>query len=258
MNDLFIGGGGYSGFTFIGALEYIKTKNLLDLKNFYGTSIGSLIGILYISGMDPKIMVNKFLKLNLTDVIKYDIMNFGTRNCIIDDKLFETLIGFLWEYHPEEITIKEFYDKTNVNINIIVTNVTKNKCVLFNNTDYPEIKLKDAIKASMSIPFIFKPVEIDGDTYVDGCCKNIYGSPSQDIYICGYSLIVETPEENCTYPLKIIKNMVNRDKPRSTFLVTCQNLNSTDMYTNLDKLDSKFILEMYKSGITSAKKYLET
>ena len=42
MNDLFIGGGGYSGFHFIGALEYIHQKKLLDLKNFYGTSIGAL------------------------------------------------------------------------------------------------------------------------------------------------------------------------------------------------------------------------
>ena len=122
MNDLFIGGGGYSGFTFIGVLEYIKTKKLLDLKNFYGTSIGSLIGILYISGMDPKAMVNNFLKLNLNEIIKYDIMNFGSRNCIIDDKLFETLIGFLWDYHSEDITLQQFSEKTNVNVNIIVTN----------------------------------------------------------------------------------------------------------------------------------------
>ena len=109
----------------------------------------------------------------------------------------------------------------------------------------------------MSIPFIFKPVEINGDTYVDGCCKNVYGSPSQEIYIRGYSIIIETPEDNFTYFHKIITTMLNNDKPRSTFIVTCQSLKSADMYTNLDKLDSKFILEMYKSGISCAKKYLE-
>jgi len=42
MNELFIGGGGFDGFTFLGSLEYIHKNNLLDLKRFYGCSIGSL------------------------------------------------------------------------------------------------------------------------------------------------------------------------------------------------------------------------
>jgi predicted acylesterase/phospholipase RssA len=70
MNDLFIGGGGYSGFTFIGALEYIHQKELLDLKNFYGTSIGALIGVLYISGTQPRCMINLFQKINIEEIIK--------------------------------------------------------------------------------------------------------------------------------------------------------------------------------------------
>jgi predicted acylesterase/phospholipase RssA len=59
MNDLFIGGGGFRGVMFIGVLEYLHEKKLLDIKNFYGTSIGSLIGILYISGIKPKDMIKK-------------------------------------------------------------------------------------------------------------------------------------------------------------------------------------------------------
>jgi hypothetical protein len=47
MNDLFIGGGGFSGVMFVGILEYLHENQLLDIKNFYGTSIGSLIGVLW-------------------------------------------------------------------------------------------------------------------------------------------------------------------------------------------------------------------
>ena len=47
MNDLFIGGGGYGGVMFVGVLEYLHVNKLLDIKNFYGTSIGSLLGIFY-------------------------------------------------------------------------------------------------------------------------------------------------------------------------------------------------------------------
>ena len=59
MNDLHIGGGGFSGIMFVGILEYLHENRLLDIKNFHGTSIGSLIGILYISGMKPKDIIKK-------------------------------------------------------------------------------------------------------------------------------------------------------------------------------------------------------
>ena len=65
MNDLFIGGGGYSGVLFIGALEYIHENKLLELKNFYGCSIGSLIGCLYIFGYTPKHIIIKFLEIEM-------------------------------------------------------------------------------------------------------------------------------------------------------------------------------------------------
>ena len=77
MNDLFIGGGGYSGIMFIGVLEYLHENNLLNLKNFYGCSIGSLIGILYLSGYTPKEILSKFMELNLNEIVKYDFYNIS-------------------------------------------------------------------------------------------------------------------------------------------------------------------------------------
>ena len=110
MNDLFIGGGGYSGVIFIGSLEYIHENKLLDLKNFYGCSIGSLIGCLYISGNTPKNILSKFLELDLTDIVKYDFNNFISKNFIVNDSLLDNLIGLLWDSVNENITIKEFCD----------------------------------------------------------------------------------------------------------------------------------------------------
>ena len=69
MNDLCIGGGGFTGISFIGSLEYLDKNNLLDLKNFYGTSIGSLIGVAYIIGIKPIEMLTFILKLNNFNLI---------------------------------------------------------------------------------------------------------------------------------------------------------------------------------------------
>ena len=93
MNDLFIGGGGYSGVVFIGALEYIHENKLLDLKNFYGCSIGSLIGCLYISGYKPKEILSSFLDLELSEIVKYDFENLHQSYLIMI--YLETYIIFL-------------------------------------------------------------------------------------------------------------------------------------------------------------------
>ena len=107
MNDLFIGGGGYSGLIFIGALEFIHEKKLLDLKNFYGCSIGSLIGCLYISGFTPKNMVSKFLDINLDEIVKYDFNNLPSENFIIDDILLEA--SFLDDYLKTFCDLKLYF-----------------------------------------------------------------------------------------------------------------------------------------------------
>jgi hypothetical protein len=253
MDDLFIGGGGYSGIMFIGVLEYLHENNLLDLKNFYGCSIGSLIGILYLSGCKPKEILSKFLELDLKEIVKYDLYNISN-NHVIDDVFLETLISYVFEFNPEKMTLSEFSKKTKVNINIHVTKLNTNEYINFNNTDYPNIKLKDAIKASMSIPFIFKSVNIDDEEYIDGCCKNVYGSPKDDVYICGYSIIVKFFGDS--YLNKVFRTLLNYSRPRSTFIIECSNELNPGVYLNLDKLESTLVIDMYKKGILFAKEQL--
>ena len=167
------------------------------------------------------------------------------------------MIEFLWVNVDENITIEDFSNKYDVNINVYATNLTKNEYTNINNKTYPEVKLKDALKASMSIPFIFKQVEINGDKFVDGCCINLYGSPPEDIYICGYSIIINTISNSGSYLGSLMLSMVKKTKPRSTFTVLCENKADPKTYLNLDKLDKKFIIEMYKNGINFAKSTLK-
>jgi|TARA_B110000902_G_scaffold117766_1_gene138138 NTE family protein len=254
MNDLFIGGGGYSGFHFIGALEYIHQKKLLDLKNFYGTSIGALIGTLYISGTEPKSMINMFQKINLEEIVKYEFTNI--QNGLLDDSLLDTLISFVTDKYPPDINLYDFSMKTNVNICIYVTNVTRNEYRCLSNKHNPKVRLKDALKASMSIPFLFKPVEIEDELYVDGCCKNLFGSPPKEIYVCGYSIIINSNKAK-TYPFQIICSIFTRELPNSTYIINIDNQIDVNVYLNLNKMSSKFIIDMYKNGIYTTKAQLE-
>ena len=77
-------------------------------------SIGSLIGILYISGHEPKDILNFFLELDLKALVKYDITNISS-NCILNEDLFNKLVSYI----PEDvITIKDFVDVYKIDINI--------------------------------------------------------------------------------------------------------------------------------------------
>ena len=164
MNDLFIGSGGFTGIKFIGALEYLHTNKMLDLKNFYGCSIGSLIGILYISGYKPIDILEMFNDFDLKSLTSFDLNNVK-KNYIIDNKLLDSLLKPLLDKYEKQITLKDFSVKTGVNINIICTDITNMKCINFNNVSNPDIKLTDAIKASMTVPFIFEPVKIGNTEY---------------------------------------------------------------------------------------------
>jgi len=107
----------------------------------------------------------------------------------------------------------------------------------------------------MSIPFIFKSVNINDEEYIDGCCKNVYGSPKDDVYICGYSIIVKFLGDS--YLNKVFRTLLNYSRPRSTFIIECSNELNPGVYLNLDKLESNLVIDMYKKGILFAKEQLK-
>ena len=117
-----------------------------------------------------------------------------------------------------------------------------------NNHETPEIKLKDAIMASMSIPFLFPPVKIGDSYYIDGCCKNLTGSPPLDICILGYSIILRGT--NIAYISSVIKSITNSWAPNSLYTITCNGQLSSRDIINVDSiLTHSRILYLYKTGI---------
>ena len=254
MNELCIGGGGIDGISFIGALEYIHQNKLLDLKTFYGCSIGSLLGILYISGISPRDILSIIINLDISQLINYDFSNMKTNKSLLDNKLLMKLIDNLDEY--KDITIEQFSDKYNVDINIYATNMNTYEYTNFNKKNFPEIRIKDAIMASMSVPFIFPPVKIGNDYYIDGCIKSILGTPPKEICILGYTILLKNISHS--YIGNVIKSMVTNEYPNSLYIIECDCDNgSQDILNAANKITPKYILDLYKGGINCAREQLE-
>jgi hypothetical protein len=254
MNDLFIGGGGFSGIAYIGILEYLHENKLLEIKNFYGTSIGSLIGVLYISGIKPKDIIKKMINIDFSQVFEYNISNIINYH-FLEENCLDNFLNVSLDSLEKDITIKQFSEQFNVNINIFVTKLNTGEYINFNTIEYPDIKIKDAIKASMCVPFLFKPVIINEEEYVDGCCKNIYGSPKEEIFIDGYSIISAFGDKpNFIY--KVIRSIFNTKKPNCKNIIECiLDSNSAKKYTSFNKVEEYEILELYKKGLYIAKEY---
>ena len=97
-------------------------------------------------------------------------VNYGTHN---NSALFDYLRNiFIEKEISSDITFEDLYTKTNIDFTVGATNLSHKKLTAFNRTNTPFVSVIRAIMASTCIPFIFKPINIDGTYYVDGGLKN--------------------------------------------------------------------------------------
>lgn len=151
--SLVLSGGGALGFAHIGVLEQIEEKGII-LNEIIGTSIGSIIGTAYACGFSPK---------EIEDIV----FNFHIKN------IRNFNIKYLSLFSPKKAKLflqDLFGDKTfkdcNFELKIIATKLNSNEIICFSSQN--NVKLVDAIMASCAIPWALPPIDISGESYIDG------------------------------------------------------------------------------------------
>ncbi len=152
--------GGFSyGFAHVGVLEVLE-KNHIEFDIITGTSMGSIIGGLYSAGLRTKQMK--------------EILNSFTRNKVLDIDLFGLTSGGLvsgkrvLKYFKQHIGDKNIEDCEKKFACIATDLATGSKVVLDSGS------LAEAMRASMSVPGLFKPVKRGKEVLVDGgICDNL-------------------------------------------------------------------------------------
>jgi NTE family protein len=152
-----LGSGGARGLAHIGVLEELAGMGIYpDLVA--GTSMGSVVGAGYCSGhlQDMKEMA---LSLDVRTMI-FRFMEFGLpRSGLVEGKRITELIG---ELMPEAT-----FETLQKPLRCVATNLKTGEEVVFSKG-----KLQPAIRASISIPGIFSPAEMDGQYLIDGGLVN--------------------------------------------------------------------------------------
>ena len=154
--SLVLSGGGARGFGHIGVIEVLIERGF-HIHSIAGTSMGALIGGLYAMGKleDFKTWVTHMGKLQALDLIDLSIRR---RGLLKGNRVVRKMKALFPTVNIEDLEI---------GFSAIATQLYAKKSVCINKGD-----IYDAVRASVAIPTIFSPVEIDGDVYVDGGVLN--------------------------------------------------------------------------------------
>jgi len=175
---LVISGGSIKGFTSLGCITKLKELDIINnLKVYCGTSIGSVICLLLLIGYEAQQIYQILYEIDLDILIEYD-------NDIIDDSCFGistsnpfmNIIALLFKKKniDPDITFKKLYEL--IPKKIIITGVCLNDLSLnyFSYEKTPDMSVLLAIRISISLPFVFKPVSYNNKIWIDGGCLNDY------------------------------------------------------------------------------------
>lgn len=164
---LTLSGGGIKGAFHLGVIQCLKEEGV-EFDIISGTSIGSVVGLLYSLGLSPKEIKEDLIKVKFNSLFAF-FNSIGKAGLISPNILKEVLI--------EKIIKKEKnYDlkfkDLSMPLNVTATEMSSGMLKIFNIENTPEQSVFEAILASSSYPMIFSPVEIDGALYSDGGILN--------------------------------------------------------------------------------------
>lgn len=147
-------------------LGMLSSLALESLESIRGTSAGSIIAVLLSIGIPIDEIIEYIVKRPLHKWFKLDL----TLHAFISANCFTELLSPLFHAYdiPLTITMKELYERTNIDIYLYTTAVNDLKTVELHHLTHPYLSVMTAISMSSSIPFMFPPVFYEGDYHIDG------------------------------------------------------------------------------------------
>ena len=153
---LVLSSGGPRGFAYIGAIEELLDRGY-NITSIAGTSIGSLIGGMYAAGKLPEIKEWLF-SLGVWKVFRLMDLTVSKNHLVGGDRVIEAMKGIVPDINIEDLEIP---------YKAIATDFYTGEEVVFDKGD-----LYKAIRASISIPSLFRPVKYGFRTLIDGGIAN--------------------------------------------------------------------------------------
>ncbi len=157
---LLLEGGGMRGLYTAGVLDVFMEKQIL-IDGIIGVSAGALFGINYKSNQRGRILrYNKKYAKNKNYMGIYSLLTTG--NIMNEEFCFDKIVN---ELDPIDY---ETFKKSKVEFYAMVTNLETGKAEYIKIDDLRDKHNLEYLRASGSMPFVSKPVNIDNKKYLDG------------------------------------------------------------------------------------------
>jgi len=277
---LVLSGGGAKGLAHIAVIRALE-ENGIPIDYIAGTSMGAIVAGLYAAGYSPdemeKLFKSEQFKFWSTGQIQEEYRYFFSKR-EDDPSWFEldllkkadklkimpptSLIpeeqmdfAFMEMFSSVNAINKGDFNKLFVPYFCIATDVYNNRKVVLRQGD-----LGEAIRASMTFPLYFKPIEIDGSLFFDGGIVNNF--PVQDMkelfnpdVIIGHN-VANNPEK--PDPDNIMAQIENMIMQKTDYTIDPQDgIFMETTFDNVGLLDFKKIDQIEKAGYETTNKNIE-
>lgn len=184
---LVLSGGGARGLAHVGVLEWFE-QHRIPVDYIAGTSMGGLIGAMYAMGTPPEELRPFLKKLNWDELFSrgpgYESLSFRRKD---DRRNFQTALevglrqgltlplglssahylGLLIDRLTLPYAAIKSFDELPIPFRTVATDFLTARALVLKSGS-----LSTAMRATMSIPGVFPPIERDGRTLVDGALLN--------------------------------------------------------------------------------------
>ncbi len=181
VSNIVLSGGGIRGLAFCGALKALQDHYGPDLKidDLVAVSVGSIVGLMFLAGYTGKEMCDVVVDKEFSDLhdprISNIIWGFGGLD---NGGLLVAWLSMLLKDKgiDPDVTFLDFYSHTGCKFQVVVSvQDSYFKPVytsIYSHMTSPNVKVIDAVRCSISVPFIFTNHRLDMDgtfhTCVDG------------------------------------------------------------------------------------------
>ncbi len=188
IENLVYAGGGARMFAHVGVWKALQETGIVP-KRFAGSSAGAIMSLLCYLGFDSKRIAELFQQIKKEHVLYFNINSKG----LSDARALKTTLDYFIALKIEDMvtqyqiarpqgeitfallhTLKKQYPNCGIGDEFVVTATNKHlsKTSYFSVVTTPDMEVSEAVKASCSIPLVFRDTHINGNDFNDGGVLN--------------------------------------------------------------------------------------
>ncbi len=173
MEHIVISSAGPNGLIQLGMLQHLIETSYFSLdtiQSIRGTSAGAILAVLLCLNIPIQVIIDYIIQRPLHKLFTVNVLQLMKTNGVMESSCFRELLAPLFQYQnvPLDITMKEMFERTSIELHLFTTALTRVEAVDINHLTFPNLSVLTAIAMSSAVPILFPPVHYNDEYYIDG------------------------------------------------------------------------------------------